>query len=462
MSGKAPTKTLFAPAAYLPGGWAEGVRFELADDGSLASVASGVAAGPAERLAGPVIPGMPNLHSHAFQRAMAGMAEHAAAGQEDFWTWRHVMYGFVERLGPDEIEAIAAELYVELLESGYTSIGEFHYLHHAPDGTPYADPAELSERIIQAAAGTGIGLTLLPVLYQSSGFGDKPAGAGQRRFLNSTDQFLRLIDLLSKRHRNDPEISIGIAPHSLRAVPPAALDEAVNGVFALDRAAPVHIHIAEQTREVEECLAWSGRRPVEWLLDRQPVDRRWCLVHATHMSDAETKALAESGAVAGLCPTTEANLGDGFFPAGAYLAAGGAFGIGSDSHISTSPIEELRWLEYGQRLKLRKRNLLAPPGSSVGAALYVKALAGGAQALARPIGRLEKGARADLIVLDPATPTLAQRTGDRLFDALVFAGNQNPVKDVMVGGVWQVRDGRHRAREPVRQRFRKALSVLGA
>ncbi|MBI1778076.1 MAG: formimidoylglutamate deiminase [Proteobacteria bacterium] len=461
MSGNSPSSSLFAAAALLPEGWTERVRFEIAGDGGLARVTAGASPEGAQRLSGPVIPGMPNVHSHAFQRAMAGLAEHRGAGDDDFWTWRQVMYGFVERLGPDQIEAVAAELYVELLEAGYTAVGEFHYLHHAPDGRAYDDAAELSERIIAAAESTGIGLTLLPVLYVSGGFGAKPAGPAQRRFLNTPDRFLKLAAALFQRHKDDPQLKVGIAPHSLRAVPPAALSEAVAGIGRLDGAAPIHIHVAEQTREVEECLAWSGMRPVEWLLEHQAVDRRWCLVHATHMNEAEIQRLASSGAVAGLCPTTEANLGDGVFPAGAYLAAGGAIGIGSDSHISTSPIEELRWLEYGQRLVLRRRNLLGSPGGSVGAALYRRALAGGAQALARPIGRLAPGARADLVVLDPESPTLAGKTGDRLLDALVFAGNANPVKDVMVGGRWQVRDGRHLAREPVRSRFRRTMQALG-
>src|SRR5262245_25172180 len=383
---------LFADSALLPDGWADDVLLMIGADGSFAAVAANAADHPevarARRAAGPVLPGMPNLHSHAFQRAMAGLTEQAgqagAAGQDSFWTWRQVMYGFVSRLTPDQMQAIAAQLYVEMLKAGYTAVGEFHYLHHDVDGRPYADFAELSERVIAAAQTTGIGLAHLPVLYGYGGFGGQPAGSGQRRFINDTVNFLRLINRLLQRHRNNPQIRIGIAPHSLRAVTPEMLKETVAGLDELDDTAPIHIHIAEQVKEVEDCRAWSNQRPVEWLLHHQPVGPRWCLVHATHMTEGETGRLARTGAVAGLCPTTEGNLGDGFFHAPGFLRNGGRFGIGSDSHISVSPFEELRWLEYGQRLLHRRRNLLAVGGNqspSVGAGLYRAALAGGAQAL---------------------------------------------------------------------------------
>jgi formimidoylglutamate deiminase len=307
---------LYADAALLPEGWAERVLIEIGADGLIAAVTSGGAAGGAERAAGPVLPAMPNLHSHAFQRAMAGRAERAGASQEDsFWTWRQVMYGFVARLDPDALEAIAAQLYVEMLKAGYASVAEFHYLHHDPEGRPYADPAEMSWRILAAARTAGIALTHLPVLYAAGGFGGKPAGPGQRRFLNDTDSFFGIVERVAQAAKDAPELRVGIAPHSLRAVPPDLLSEAAARLDALLPGAPIHIHIAEQVKEVEECIAWSGARPVEWLLDHAAVDRRWCLVHATHMTEAETRALAASGAVAGLCPTTEANLGDGFFPA---------------------------------------------------------------------------------------------------------------------------------------------------
>jgi len=464
------THRLLAAAALLPDGWARNVLLEIGVDGTLTGVTPDAAALPAARHAapakGPVLPGMPNLHSHAFQRAMAGLTERAgqggAAAEDSFWSWRQVMYGFVERLTPPLIEAIAGQLYVEMLKAGFTAVAEFHYLHHDPEGAPYADPAEMSERVLEAARHAGIGITHLPVLYAQGGFGAQPPRPGQRRFLHSLDRYARLLERLAGRHRADPQFRLGIAPHSLRAVTPELLRDAIAALDALDPAAPIHIHIAEQTLEVEDCMAWSGQRPVEWLMANQPVDPRWCLVHATHMTELETRNLARSGAVAGLCPTTEANLGDGFFPAGAYLSAGGAIGIGSDSHISVSPVEELRWLEYGQRLLQRRRNRLAGASGSVGADLYRAALAGGATALGRPIGRLAQGARADLLVLDGEHPALCGKSGDTLIDALVFAGNSNPVRDVMVGGRWVVEEGHHHAEEAMLARFRGAMATLAA
>jgi formimidoylglutamate deiminase len=461
-------QTLFAETALLPDGWANNVLFEIDGAGTLINVVPNAAAHAEScysfRARGPVIPGMPNLHSHAFQRAMAGLTEQAgqagAAGDDSFWTWRQVMYGFVGRITPPQLQAIAAQLYVEMLKSGYTAVGEFHYVHHDIDGRPFADYAEMSEQIIAAARTTGIGLTHLPVLYGCGGFGGKPAGSGQRRFLNESQAFLRLLNRLMQRHGNDPQIRFGIAPHSLRAVTPQMLAETLSGLDQMDAAAPVHIHIAEQVKEVEDCLAWSNQRPVEWLLNNHALNARWCLVHATHMTEGETGRLARSGAVAGLCPTTEGNLGDGFFNAVRYLGAGGAIGIGSDSHISVSPVEELRWLEYGQRLLHRKRNVLANGSPHVGATLYKAALAGGAVALGRPIGRLAAGCRADLVVLDAEKPGLVDRNGDILLDSAVFAGNENPVRDVMVGGRWMVEEGHHRAEHAVLARYRTTLREL--
>ncbi len=458
-------QTLFAANALLPDGWAENVRLEVDADGNLDQITRGAAAGAATRLAGPVLPGMPNLHSHAFQRAMAGLAEHVApgsSGDDSFWTWREVMYRFVGALTPEQVQAIAAQLYVEMLKAGYTAVGEFHYLHHGPDGRPYDDIAEMSRRTIAAAGASGIGITQLPVLYSYGGFGAEKAGEGQRRFLNDPNRLLRIVEVLKDSHEDDPQVRIGLAPHSLRAVTLETLDEVVAGLTGLDPAAPIHLHIAEQVKEVEDCLACSGRRPVEWLLENHAPDRRWCLIHATHMSEAETKGLAASGAVAGLCPTTEANLGDGLFPAVDFLAAGGAWGIGSDSHISVSPIEELRWLEYGERLARRKRNVLAGEGAdaSLGHRLYSDALAGGAQALGRPIGALQVGRRADFVVLDPAAPVLSEMPAARLLDAMIFAGNRNPVRDVMVGGEWLVCEGSHRDERKVLEDYRAVLRTL--
>jgi formimidoylglutamate deiminase len=452
---------LFADTALLPTGWARDVLIEWDATGYLVRVEAGAAPGSAERAKGAVLPGMPNLHSHAFQRAMAGLTERSSAAEDSFWSWRDVMYRFVLRLSPEDLRAIAAQLYVEMLQAGYTSVAEFHYVHHDRDGAPYADRATMSEAVIVAAKETGIGLTLLPVLYQTSGFGGVPPTAGQRRFVTSTEDFLALWATLRARHGADAQLAFGIAPHSLRAAPPDTLAPIVEAVRREDGAAPIHMHVAEQTREVEECLAWSGARPVAWLLDHHAVDARWCLVHATHIDKAETRRLAASGAVAGLCPTTEANLGDGFFPLPLYRDAGGLWGIGSDSHVSVSPVEELRWLEYGQRLLARRRNVaIGSAGGSSGATLWRAALSGGARALRRPVGVLAPGCRADLIVLDADVPALAGKTDDALLDAVVFAGNVNPVRDVMAGGAWLVRDGRHSSEKSILRDYRAALARL--
>ncbi len=451
----------FAPWALLPQGWRSDVRLSVDADGWIVGLESGAEPAGSERLAGPTIPGMPNLHSHAFQRAMAGLAETAGTGEDSFWTWREVMYAFLARITPEQVQAIAAQLYVEMLKGGYTAVGEFHYLHHAADGSPYADRAEMAKRTLAAAAESGIGITQLPVLYGYGGFGGQPSGAGQRRFVNTPDQLAEILVSLQDKIAANPQAHLGVAPHSLRAVTETSLGGVLAALESLDPTAPIHIHIAEQTKEVADCEAWSGQRPVAWLLDRFPVGPRWCLVHATHMDAAETAALAASGAVAGLCPTTEANLGDGFFPAVPYAAAGGTWGIGSDSHISVSAVEDLRWLEYGQRLLARRRTLLAGgAGGHNGAWLYRQALAGGAQALGRAIGRLEVGARADWLVLDAEHPLLAERQGDAWLDALVFAGNASPIRDVAVGGRWCLCEGRHHDEERIAARYRGVLKEL--
>jgi formimidoylglutamate deiminase len=450
---------LHAPEALLPSGWASDVRIEVDRSGVIASVTPRSPPAGAERLHGPVLPGLCDLHCHAFQRAMAGLTERASTG-DSFWTWREVMYGFVARLRPDDVEAIAAQLYVELLKGGFTSVCEFHYLHRDPEGRPYANPAEMSERLVAAAASAGIGLTLLPVLYMSSDFGGKPPGPGQRRFFGTPDSVVSMIDALRAAH---PGVRFGLAPHSLRAVPPDALAAAVRALDAIDPAAPVHIHAAEQEREVADCLAWSGKRPVEWLLDRHRLSPRWCVVHATHMTEAETDALAASGAVAGLCPTTEANLGDGLFPLARYLERGGSLGVGSDSNVSVSAIEELRWLEYGQRLAHRRRSIAATASSpSVGATLYRAALAGGAGAAGRAIAGIAPGQRADLLVLDADAPVLVGKTGDALLDGFVFGGNASPIRDVYVGGRRVVAGGHHAGEAAVFERFREAVARVGA
>jgi formimidoylglutamate deiminase len=462
----------FADNAWLPQGWSANVRLDV-ERGTLRAVDEDTAADDAEHLGRFVLPGMPNLHSHAFQRAMAGLAERRAGGafadpassQEDsFWTWRETMYAFAGRVGPEELRAIAAQLYVEMLKAGYTQVCEFHYLHHQPDGKAYADPAAMSLALIEAAREAGIGLTLLPALYMTGGFDGRPLSERQRRFGLQLDAYLRLIEQLRKMENST--LRIGVALHSLRAVPEDALRAVLDSGLVDD--APIHIHIAEQIGEVQDSLALRNARPVEWLLDHAPVDPRWCLVHATHMTDDETARVAATGAVAGLCPTTEANLGDGLFPLRAFLDAGGTLGIGSDSHISVSPVEELRWLEYGQRLATRHRNIAVSESSaSVGENLWGDALFGGAQASGIDIGAIEGGdaqgdgaPRADLLVLDHESPLLAARAVDCVLDTFLFAGNTNLVRHVMVNGDWPVRDFRHRDEERIAAHFRQVAERL--
>ncbi len=446
----------FLPRALLPTGWAENVLVRCTGDGRIAEVVDGVRCPPgAVRLAGVGLPGLANLHSHAHQRAIAGLGEVAGPGGDSFWSWRAAMYRAVAAFSPELFEAVAAQLYVEMLKSGFTAVAEFHYLHHQPDGRRYADPAEMSLRVLAAAGTAGIGLTLLPVLYQAGGFGAVAAGAGQRRFLHDIDGFLGLMQLLAALDM--PGVVLGVAPHSLRAVPP----EALAALLAATPAGPVHIHVAEQRQEVADCLAQTGQRPVQWLLEHAAPDARWCLIHATHMTEAETRALAASGATVGLCPTTEANLGDGIFPAEAYLAAGGRFGIGSDSHISVSPVEELRWLEYAQRLTSGRRAVLAGgPGRSTGRRLFEAALAGGAAACGHAPAGLVAGGRADIVVLDAEHPLLAGRGGDAVLDSWIFAGNAPLVRHVVAGSRHVVADFRHGAEAAVGRRFAAAMAKL--
>ena len=453
----------FADHALLPGGWARNVRLDVDARGTLAAVTPDAAGEGAVRLAGPVLPGVCDLHCHAFQRAMAGLTERRSAAADSFWTWREVMYRFAGLLTPDDLEAIAAQLYIELLKGGYTSVCEFHYVHKDPDGRAYADPAEMSARLLRAASGIGIGLTLLPVLYQTANFGGVPPHTGQKRFVTTVDEFFVLVRALRALAAGDPNTRIGIAPHSLRAVPPEALRDAVQGLDSIDARAPIHIHVAEQTKEVDDCIAWSGRRPVEWLLAHQAVSSRWCLVHATHLDDGETAALARSSAVAGLCPTTEANLGDGIFPLPGYLALDGVFGVGSDSNVSTSAIEELRLLEYGQRLLHGRRGIATSAVSpSPGFVLYQGAVAGGAAASGRPIDGLAPGRRADFVVIDPEAPHVAGRDVEHLADALVFGGSANPVRDVFVGGRQVIAQRRHALEGPVRSAYGAVANRLAA
>lgn len=451
------TRALFAAAAWLTEGWAENVRIEIDARGAISQLQVQASAEGAERIDGPLIPGMPNVHSHAFQRAMAGLTGVSGPQSDDFWSWRACMYRFLERLTPDDIETIATQLYVEMLEAGYTSVAEFHYLHHDVDGRPYADPAETSRRIAQAATTSGIGLTLLPVLYRHGGFGGEAPTQGQRRFLCDADQYARIAQVVAGLER----CTLGFAPHSLRAVTPEELGSLLRLRAQLAPTAPVHIHVAEQLGEVDDCVFWSSLRPVEWLMWHAPIDERWCLVHATHMRELEAAALGGRGAVVGLCPSTEADLGDGLFNAEPYRLAGGRVAIGGDSHVGVDPFAELRLFEYGQRLQRRRRNLFAgAPQQSIGATLYRAALGGGAQALGQPVGGIAVGQRADLVVLDTRDVALAEQSGDRLFDAAIFGPARHPVRHVMVAGQWRVRDGAHVEAERSLVRYRTVLRRL--
>ncbi|NWA28795.1 formimidoylglutamate deiminase [Pseudomonas gingeri] len=448
----------FAERALLPSGWANNVRLEVNAVGVLTQVQADSHAEGAERLSGPLLPGMPNLHSHAFQRAMGGLAEVAGNPNDSFWTWRDLMYRLVGKISPEQMGIIARQLYIEMLKAGYTSVAEFHYVHHDTNGQAYTDPAELALRISQAASDAGIGLTLLPVLYSHSGFGGQAPNEGQRRFINSTENYLKLQARLQPLLAKQPAQALGLCFHSLRAVTPGQINEVL---AASDKHCPVHIHIAEQQKEVDDCLVWSGKRPLQWLYDNVEVDERWCLVHATHADAEEVTRMARSRAIAGLCLTTEANLGDGIFPAVDFLAQGGRMGIGSDSHVSLSVVEELRWLEYGQRLRDQRRNrLYRADQPMVGRTLYDAALDGGAQALGQAIGRLEVGKRADWLVLDGSDPYLATAHEDGILNRWLFAGGDRQVRDVMVNGQWAVRGGRHAGEEESARAFTQVLRDL--
>jgi formimidoylglutamate deiminase len=442
-------------SALLPGGWAPNVRVEVAD-GKFMSVEREAAPVDGDECMPFALPGVCNVHSHGFQRGMAGLTEFRGPEADNFWSWRTLMYRFVARMTPDDIDAITALAYVEMLEGGFTRVGEFHYVHHDPAGKPYANPAETAVHVAAAVARTGIGLTLLPVFYANGGFGGVPPAEGQKRFVNTLEGFARLLDASRKIVRSLEGATLGVAPHSLRAVTPEELAQVVK----LAGECPVHIHAAEQTGEVEQCLAWSGARPVQWLLEHAPVDSRWCLVHATHMNDDEVSRLAATGAVAGLCPITEANLGDGIFPATRYLPAGGAFGIGTDSNVSIAVADELRQLEYSQRLRDRARNVIgAGDERSTGRVLFEAAVNGGAQALGVTAG-IAQGASADFITLSGESAELAGRSGDAVLDSLVFAGARNSIDGVWRAGRKVVSQGRHHSREAVVTRYRDTLRRL--
>ena len=446
---------LHAARALTPEGWKSDVRATI-DGGVIVTVEIGVVPQEGDERHAIMAPAAANLHSHAFQRAMAGLAEVRGHGNDTFWTWREMMYRFALMMSPDDVEAVAAQLYVEMLEAGFAAVAEFHYLHHAPDGSPYAEPAEMAGRILSAARRVGIGMTLLPVFYAHSTFGGARPIPEQRRFICDLAPFARLVDDCRALIKANEGERIGIAPHSLRAVTPSELSDLVS----LAGDGPIHIHAAEQVKEVEDCIASLGARPVRWLLDHAGVDAKWCLIHSTHMDEEETRDLARSGAVAGLCPITEANLGDGIFNAASYVGAGGRYGIGTDSNVSVGVAAELRQLEYAQRLRERARNVRAPPGASSGRTMLEAVWVGGAQALRRNSGRLAHGAAADLLTFRADHPTLAGKADDQVLDAWVFSVGNPLVDCVWSGGLKVVAGGRHVFRDEIAEQFKKTMREL--
>ncbi len=447
---------IFANRALLQTGWVENVRLGI-EFGIIKAVTPNTKAELSDTVVDTLLPALCNLHSHSFQRAMAGMTEFRAAGRDSFWTWRDLMYRFVNCITPDQIQAIAALVFMEMQESGYAAVGEFHYVHHQSGGVPYDDIAELSNQIFAAATVTGIGLTHLPVLYTYGGAGEATLSEGQLRFGNNVERYLKLHDRVRDGLKHLPQDAhIGMAPHSLRATSPADLKAAL----AQRKSGPIHMHIAEQPKEVSDIQNWLGARPVEWLLQNFELNSNWCLVHATHMTDDETKDMAKSGAVAGLCPITESNLGDGPFNGPGYLNAGGAFGVGSDSNVNISLTEELRTLEYSQRLRDVARNVMVIGAGSVGATLYLGAARGGAKALGRNSGEIRIGHLADLVAIDSARPALCALKSEQLLDGLVFAAKDSVVSDVWSAGRHVVRDGRHFAHERIVKNYRMAIKEL--
>lgn len=458
----------YAENILLDDGWATNKTLTI--EAGIITKISAEQAIDATVLEGAVIPGMINCHSHAFQRAFAGFSEHASEKSDSFWTWRKIMYDFLAQITQNDVHTIAQQLYIEMLKAGYTRVAEFHYLHHDIDGNPYSANSSvqpdqklttMAEALFKAAANTGIGLTLLPVLYQYSGFDQQAPNEGQKRFINSTKQFNQLVSDCFELTLKHPNTNVGIAPHSLRAVDKKSIKQAVEHVRSLDPKAPIHIHIAEQEQEVKDCLSYYSKRPVEWLLDNIALDEHWCLIHATHINEQEQAGIVASKAIVGICPTTEANLGDGIFPTANFLSLNGVLAIGSDSHISVNPVEELRWLEYSQRLTKQQRAILASrENTSVGQNLWQKAAIGGAQSTNANTGAISVGKQADLLVLDSKQTALFANNNKHLLDSFIFASQKNMIKDVMVNGQWVIQNGEHALEQHSANNFSKLLARL--
>ncbi|TQV77117.1 formimidoylglutamate deiminase [Aliikangiella marina] len=434
---------LYAESVLLGNHWNSNKLILINDKGIIESIQDGTKS-EADEVAGTVIPGMVNCHSHAFQRAFAGFSEYRGNQADSFWSWRDIMYRFVAQMTPEDAHVVAKFLYLEMLKAGYTCVAEFHYLHHQVGGRLYDDPAEMSLQIVNAAESIGISITHLPVLYTYAGFGYQAPSQAQKRFIHQIDEYCQLLESLSVSLKNKPTVNLGIAPHSLRAVSQEQLTQIVPFIRKLNPKAPIHIHIAEQLQEVEDCVAYYQKRPVEWLLDHCELDANWCLIHATHLSNQETKRLAQSEAVAGICPTTEANLGDGVFPTQSFMEQGGRIALGSDSHIAVNVADEIRTLEYGQRLTTHQRAVLSSAECpSVGQNIFVHSAQSGADSVAQNVGALAVGKRADLIILDDKHPSLFAKHPRFMLDAAIFACHSMPIEGVMVAGKWVIQDGVH-------------------
>ena len=456
-----PQQTYFIKKALLSQGWAKNVRLGVDDKGLIVSLQANVLAEQDDHRLGLVIPGLVNCHSHAFQRAMAGLTEYQVSPTDTFWSWRKTMYRFAYLVSPEDLQDIASYLYLEMIKQGYTSVAEFHYVHHQPNGKPYSSVSQLSQSVINAANIAGINLTLLPVLYMNAGFGDQALLDDQKRFGNSVDSYLALHDEATRYCSHQSQHSVGMALHSLRAVPASSMTEVISHFKDRAHSCPIHIHIAEQTQEVEQSIKALGKRPVEWLLDKYDIDKQWCLIHATHMTPKETAQVAKSGATVVICPTTEANLGDGLFPLRQYLDDGGQIAIGSDGNTCTNPMEELRWLEYGQRLLSRTRNVASDDRERhTGTNLYRHCLEGGARSIGQKPGALTLGGRADLIVLDDNSADLANIAADSILDVLIFGTSQSLIKDVMVNGTWKITHYHHADEERIKNTFISATKAL--
>lgn len=451
---------LYAESVLLGNQWHKNKLISIDENGFIESIDDGTNI-QADHNASVVIPGMVNCHSHAFQRAFAGFSEYRANQADSFWSWRDIMYRFVAKMQPEDASVVAKYLYLEMLKAGYTCVAEFHYLHHQAGGVAYDNPAEMSIQVINAATETGIAITHLPVLYSYAGFGHQAPASAQGRFIHRTEAFFHLLEILDKSTQGSSTVNLGVAPHSLRAISREQLDQLVPFIRGLRDKAPIHIHIAEQLQEVKDCVDFYKKRPVEWLLDNFDLDKHWCLIHATHLTEEETRRLAASSAVAGICPTTEANLGDGIFPTPEYMVNGGKIALGSDSHIAVNVADEIRTLEYGQRLTSHQRAVLvSEENSSVGQNVYVHAAKYGADTVGQNIGQLAVGKRADLIVLDETHPSLYAKPEKFILDAAIFACNSMPVKNVMVAGEWVINDGKHTDEVKITDDYRRVVERL--